>query len=318
LWLSTAGRERESRSLRLLPWLAEGLRHSLARLAGVQQLLQGLEEGTARESQLHRELLVQKARDKVRAGQARQEAGRELGRLQVEEAEQGRLLGQVRKDKALAAEQAERLRRAGNEVARQVADLQHRWTEHDSRRVEEGRRQQAVAGRLGESESPAAPSAAPPPPRTKPSAPQVAEQGRASRPEGGLQAMRGRLPSPVGGRVSRPFGTRQDAALGTTLDNPGVDYACAPGSAVKAVHDGRVEKVTWVAGFGNTVLLSHGDDCWTVYAKLEDVDVREGQAVQGGQALGRAGRFDQAGEGAVHFELWQDRQARDPRQWLRP
>jgi septal ring factor EnvC (AmiA/AmiB activator) len=97
-----------------------------------------------------------------------------------------------------------------------------------------------------------------------------------------------------------------------------VDFACAPGSPVQAVHAGRVEKLTWVAGFGETVLLAHGEDCWTVYAKLGEVAVREGQTVAAGEILGRAGRFEAPGQGSLHFELWQDRQARDPRQWLAP
>lgn len=314
LWFSSAWQAREGRNLRLLPYLLDGLRSRLLELAGVQRLLRGMQDGTRQEGELHRQLLQQKTRDKTRAGDARQEAARELDQLKVEEAEQGRLLTQVRRDKALAAEQAERMRRAGDEVARQVADLQRRWTERESRLGEEKRRQDAVAGRLAKEES--APSAVRPAPAPLPAPATPRTQDNA--PTGGLSDLRGRLPAPVGGKVIRPYGSRQDTALGTVLDNPGVDYRCAPGSPVKAVHTGRVEKITWVAGFGNTILLSHGQDCWTVYAKLEDVDVREGQSVAGGQLLGRAGRFDSADQGALHFELWQDRQARNPGQWLKP
>jgi septal ring factor EnvC (AmiA/AmiB activator) len=223
-------------------------------------------------------------------------------------------LAQVRQDKALASEHAERMRRAGDAVARQVADLQRKWTERQSRLGEEKRRQDAVAGRIATEGTPPGN----PPPKSVQKTGGPSPESRSDAPTAGLAALRGKLPAPVGGRVSRPFGSRQDNALGTVLDNPGVDFRCEPGSPVSAVHTGRVEKITWVAGFGNTVLVSHGQGCWTVYAKLEEVDVREGQGVSTGQRLGRAGRFDSADQGAVHFELWQDRQARNPSQWLRP
>ena len=84
------------------------------------------------------------------------------------------------------------------------------------------------------------------------------------------------------------------------------------------VTGGRVEKATWVPGFGNTLLVRHGDEGWTVYAKLDEVAVKEGQAVAAGQTLGTAGRQEDTGQGTLHFELWEGRQARNPKDWLAP
>lgn len=313
LWLQPASRDQSGRSLRRLPWLVRGLHRRLAGLALLQERLGELESGEQAEGERRRALLAQLERDQRRAGKARAEAGEELTRLRAEQTEQGRLVASLRRDRELAVQQAERLRRAGEEVARHLADLQRRWTEREQHRESESRRHSAVAGRLAGPGPPEAagvdPSPAPAPPAPAPPAPAPTE---------GLAGRRGRLPPPVAGRVARPFGEHRDQQLGTVLDNPGVDYRCAPGSRVSAVHAGRVEKLTWVAGFGNTVLVSHGADCWTVYAKLEDVAVREGQSVAAGQLLGTAGRYDDPGEGALHFELWQARAPRDPALWLGP
>ncbi|MFA7331582.1 MAG: peptidoglycan DD-metalloendopeptidase family protein [Candidatus Delongbacteria bacterium] len=313
-----------ARSLRRLPWLGRGLERRLATLqaldAQLGQLQQAGDEASARGAR-H---LANLERDGRRTRTARLEAQAELQRLEHEQTEQGRLLRSLRQDKELAAAQAERLRQAGQEVGRQVETLQRGWQERETRRESESRRQQAVSSRLGAAgaqDPPPAPtptpkptarsSASPPPARS------AAEDVQAKSMTGkGLLAAKGRLPQPVSGRISRPFGARPDPTLGTVLDNPGVDYSCAPGAAVKSVHAGRVEKLTWVPGFGNTLLLSHGGDSWTVYAKLDEVQVREGQAVSAGQALGRAGRFDSAEQGALHFELWQGRQPQDPKLWL--
>jgi septal ring factor EnvC (AmiA/AmiB activator) len=318
LWLQTDTRARAGRSLRRLPWLASGLQRRLAELAGLAASLGSLERREGEEAERRRGQLERLERDRRRAAGARAEAARELKRLEGEQAEQGRLLKEVRQDRGLAAEQAGRLRRAGEEVARQLEDLQRKWTERETRRESESRRQSAVAQRLAAQPGASADASAPQAPRAPAAQPSRTPPADAPPPLGGLAARRGKLPAPVGGRITRPFGERQDPLLGTVLDNPGVDYTCAPGAPVKAVHEGRVEKLTWVAGFGNTLLVSHGGGCWTVYAKLEDVGVREGQAVAAGQVLGRAGRFDSPDTGTVHFELWQDQRPRDPRAWLKP
>ena len=310
LWLQADSAAQASRGLRRLPWLAAGLRRRLDALAEAQRLLGGLEAAQEEEAAQRRVLLGQLERDQRRAVAARAEASRELERLQAEQAEQGRLLQELRRDRQRAAAQAARLKSAGEEVARQVAELQRRWTEREVRRQSESRRQDAVARRLADSPNPPADAPAPVP------APAPAGKGATPSPQS-LVGRQGSLPAPVVGRVARPFGPRQDPVLGTVLDNPGLDFACAAGAPVSAVLAGRMEKATWVAGFGNTLLLSHGAGGWTVYARLEEPAVREGQTVAAGQVLGRAGRAEDGG-GALHFEIWLDGRAQDPGRWLKP
>lgn len=316
LWLQSDSSVQAGRSLRRLPWLGRGLSKRLTQLAGLQLRLGELESAENGEVAAQRARLTRLERDRRRKTEAREEAARQLAHLQVEQREQGLLLKAVRQDRELAAAQAGRLRKAGEEVARQLADLQRRWSERELRRQSESHRQDAVAQRMA---SPGRPAAAPVAPLAQAPAPPPVEPGRSGPvPTEGLSGRRGRLPAPVAGRVARPFGEHRDPLLGTVLDNPGVDYACAPGATVKAVQAGRVEKATWVPGFGNTLLVSHGAGGWTVYAKLEEVAVREGQIVATGQALGQAGRFDNPDEGSLHFELWQDARPQDPRPWLKP
>ncbi len=323
LLFQSASPSAAARSLRRLPWLGRGLERRLATLqaldAQLGQLQLAGDEANARGAR-H---LTDLERDGRRTRSARTEAQAELKRLEQEQTEQGRLLRSLRQDKDLAAAQAERLHQAGQEVARQVETLQRGWQERESRRESESRRQQAVSSRLGAAgAADPAPALAAPNPTPKPAASPPPSRPAAGVEQAkpisgkGLLASKGRLPQPVSGRISRPFGARPDPTLGIVLDNPGVDYSCAPGAAVKSVHAGRVEKLTWVPGFGNTLLLSHGGNSWTVYAKLDEVQVREGQAVSAGQSLGRAGRFESADQGALHFELWQGRQPQDPNLWL--
>jgi len=318
LLLKTGQPGSAGRNLRRVEWLGRGLERRLGLLRALDEELAGLtragEEAT-RQGTVH---LAQLERDNRRTGQAREEARREQERLAAERREQDRLVAALRRDKELAAAQAERLRRAGDEVGRQLATLQRSWEERESRRREESRRQASVSGRLRQAEEGAPPAVAPRPAPPAPSrqaspAPPEAMPGASS-----LADRKGRLPRPVGGSVARPFGSRTDPELGVVLDNPGVDFRCAPSAAVRVVAGGRVEKATWVPGFGNTLLVRHGDEGWTVYAKLDEVAVKEGQAVAAGQTLGTAGRQEDTGQGTLHFELWEGRQARNPADWLAP
>lgn len=320
LLLKSGQPESAGRNLRRVEWLGRGLERRLGLLRALDEELAGLTqagEEASRQGTVH---LAHLERDNRRTGQAREEARREQERLAAERREQDRLVAALRRDKELASAQAERLRRAGDEVGRQLAALQRSWEERESRRREESRRQASVSGRLRPSEvgTPpleAPPSAAPARPAPRQASPQPVEPmpGSAS-----LADRKGRLPRPVGGSVARPFGSRTDPELGVVLDNPGMDFRCAPGAKVNVVAGGRVEKATWVPGFGNTLLVRHGEDGWTVYAKLDEVVVKEGQAVAAGQTLGSAGRQEDTGQGTLHFELWEGRQARDPADWLAP
>jgi septal ring factor EnvC (AmiA/AmiB activator) len=320
LLLKSGQPESAGRNLRRVEWLGRGLERRLGLLRALDEELAGLTqagEEASRQGTVH---LAHLERDNRRTGQAREEARREQERLAAERREQDRLVAALRRDKELASAQAERLRRAGDEVGRQLAALQRSWEERESRRREESRRQASVSGRLRPSEEgtpplEAPPSAAPARPAPRQASPQPVEPmpGSAS-----LADRKGRLPRPVGGSVARPFGSRTDPELGVVLDNPGMDFRCAPGAKVNVVAGGRVEKATWVPGFGNTLLVRHGEDGWTVYAKLDEVVVKEGQAVAAGQTLGSAGRQEDTGQGTLHFELWEGRQARDPADWLAP
>ena len=185
--------------------------------------------------------------------------------------------------------------------------LRTTWETREEQRRQEGERLAEVGERLTENEGTPAQLQAQPSTRGNG---QSGTQGQ------GLGHLRGQLARPVQGRLRQAWGMVRNQELGTTTDNPGADYACTPGASVHAVAPGRVARITWIPGYGNTVLLNHGKGYYTVYAKLESVLVGEGSEVQTGSTLGQAGTFDRPAEGSLHFELWQNSQHRDPETWF--
>lgn len=133
-------------------------------------------------------------------------------------------------------------------------------------------------------------------------------------------ALKGSLPLPVDGgwRVTNAFGRHSMPEMPEVVyDNPGIDAEVQTGSSVKAVCQGKVSGVYKVTGYGNVVIINHGE-YYTVYGNLSSVSVAAGSAVKSGQALGTAGADpDDTRRGSVHFEVWKGREKQNPAAWLR-
>ena len=125
----------------------------------------------------------------------------------------------------------------------------------------------------------------------------------------------GKLPWPLENKnIALPFGQNRHPELGTTTINPGIDMEALPEDPVYSVARGQVTKISWLRGFGNTVILSHGDGYYTVYARLGRIYVSEGDVINPGQPLGLVG--DSGAEDNFHFEVWAKRNKQDPTKWL--
>ena len=116
-------------------------------------------------------------------------------------------------------------------------------------------------------------------------------------------------PVPNYTRVSSPFGWRKKEF------HRGVDLAAPIGSRVIAANDGTIiaagrHKFLW--GYGNTILISHGDDIFTYYCHLSKVFVKKGQNVEQGQLIGCVGNSGRSKGPHLHLELIIDKKLHDP------
>ncbi|MCF7811216.1 peptidoglycan DD-metalloendopeptidase family protein [bacterium] len=125
----------------------------------------------------------------------------------------------------------------------------------------------------------------------------------------------GKLPWPLERKkVIQAFGRNRHPELGTTTINPGIDLQALSGEPVYAVARGQVTRITWLRGFGNTVILSHNDGYYTVYARLGNIFVSESDIVSAGNPIGEVG--DIGAESSFHFEVWSQRNKQNPIKWL--
>lgn len=124
---------------------------------------------------------------------------------------------------------------------------------------------------------------------------------------------KGRLPPPIKGRVLAGFGQSKS---GTQLKWKGQWIAAPTGTAIRAVAPGRVAFVGWLNRYGLMVILEHEGNYYTLYGHQDAADVRLGQWVQSGAALGRAGTSGGHRQSGVYFEIRKGRNAVDPVGWL--
>jgi septal ring factor EnvC (AmiA/AmiB activator) len=131
-----------------------------------------------------------------------------------------------------------------------------------------------------------------------------------------LRPFQGDLDWPVTGAVMTRFGRQSNRHFQTAIASNGVLLAAAAETAVRAIHDGTVAYAAPFTGFGNLVILDHGESAYTMYGHLAGIGVTAGARVRQGQTLGETG-VTLDGTPALYFELRIDGRPVDPLQWLR-
>jgi len=121
-----------------------------------------------------------------------------------------------------------------------------------------------------------------------------------------FSALKGRLRLPVQGEPAR----RQGAAKGVFIRAP-------EGEPVRAVAAGRVVYAEWMRGFGNLLIVDHGEDYFSVYGNNEALLKQAGDAVAPGETLATVGASGGNEETGLYFELRHLGRAFDPMTWAR-
>jgi murein hydrolase activator len=126
----------------------------------------------------------------------------------------------------------------------------------------------------------------------------------------------GRFDWPIAGRVQSAFGRQQTSRFGTMIARNGIEIEAQEGSEVKAIGAGKVAYADVFSGFGQLVILDHGEKTYSLYGHLSALSVQRGGSVERGQVVGSSGASP-AGAPAVYFELRIDGKPVDPVQWLK-
>lgn len=131
---------------------------------------------------------------------------------------------------------------------------------------------------------------------------------------GAFAALRGQLRLPVKGTIAGRFGSPR-AEGGASWK--GVFIRAAEGAEVKAVAAGAVVFSDWLRGFGNLLIIDHGDDFLSVYGNNESLLAAVGAAVKSGESIATVGNSGGNPDSGLYFELRHRGQPFDPLKWAR-
>jgi len=131
-----------------------------------------------------------------------------------------------------------------------------------------------------------------------------------------FRPFQGALPWPAQGVVTGRFGRQTNSRFGTSIARSGIEISLAEGQPVRAVHEGTVAYSDQFTGYGNLIIVDHGDGAYSLYGYLSSLEASRGALVNAQTIVGGSGR-DPSGNPALYFELRVDGKPVDPLQWLK-
>lgn len=136
-------------------------------------------------------------------------------------------------------------------------------------------------------------------------------------PEGEFARLRGRLPWPVRGSIATQFGSQVDPLFNLPVFRSGIHIRADAGAPVRAVHEGKVVFADEFKGYGQLVIISHGDGYHTLYGNLSKIFFQNGAIIKENATIGETGESSALGINGVYFEIRHKGKPMDPLQWLR-
>jgi murein hydrolase activator len=126
--------------------------------------------------------------------------------------------------------------------------------------------------------------------------------------------LQGRLSLPVRGELTGRFGAPRGAA---GSEAKGVFIRAPEGQPVRAIAQGQVVYAEWMRGFGNLLILDHGEAYLTIYANNESLLKQVGDVVAAGEAIATTGASGGNEETGLYFEMRHLGRAFDPLRWVK-
>ena len=132
-----------------------------------------------------------------------------------------------------------------------------------------------------------------------------------------FHARKGLLKMPVSGKIIHFFGPYRNRRFNVTNVRGGIDIRAEKGAQIRAVHGGRVLYADWFKGYGNLMIIDHGDAYYTVYAHMEEMLKPKGAAVKDGDVIATVGDTGSLEGPMLYFEVRHHGKPVDPMHWLK-
>lgn len=137
-------------------------------------------------------------------------------------------------------------------------------------------------------------------------------------PPSAFASLKGKLKMPVaGGKIHAKFGSHKDPKFDATRFRAGIEIKAEAGEPFHAVSAGKVVYAGWFKGYGNMIIIDHGQSYFSISAYAEDLFREQGNMVEAGEIIGTVGDTGSFSGPGLYFELRHHSKPLDPANWLR-
>lgn len=267
-----------------LPQMVESTRYMNSVLSHDRKLV---EEYGTRLADL-RELRGKLEKDSARKENAREAINRQKREIEEEKGKKSTYLSQVRQDKKSYQQSLHQL----EENAKRLQSMVERL-EAASRKGYSGKSEKTPGGKKLEEK------------------PLLTYSGK------GLGGRRGGLALPVRGEIIGSFGRHKHPEFNSYTVSNGISIAAPQGAEIHSIADGRVIFSDYFKGYGNMVIIDHGDGYFSLYAHASRLMKKEGAVVSRGETIASVGDIDSSKGSMLYFEMRHQGKPVDPAPWFK-
>ena len=132
-----------------------------------------------------------------------------------------------------------------------------------------------------------------------------------------FSALKGLLNMPVKGKIISFFGPHRNKQLNVVNFESGIEIKADRGEPIHAVYAGRVLYAKWFKGYGNMIIIDHGNNYYTIYAHAQELFAAQGDTVEAGEVVATVGDSGSMIGPSLHFEVRYHGKPVDPLEWIK-
>ena len=135
--------------------------------------------------------------------------------------------------------------------------------------------------------------------------------------EGSFARLKGLLKMPVRGKIISFFGPYKNKKYDVVNFRSGIDIETERGEPIRSVGPGKVLFSDWFKGYGNMMIIDHGDHYYTVYANIEELFKTKDSRVKADEVIATVGDSGSLIGPKLYFEIRYHGEPLDPLKWLK-
>jgi septal ring factor EnvC (AmiA/AmiB activator) len=132
-----------------------------------------------------------------------------------------------------------------------------------------------------------------------------------------FSSMKGKLSFPVKGKIISKFGRTEHPDLHTFTFQKGIEIKAPSGMEIKSIFNGKVIYADWFKGYGNMIIINHGEHYCSIYAHAEKLFNQVGDIVKKNETVALVGDTNALNGSCLYFEIRHRGKPQNPLGWLK-